>query len=175
MLNELLARQALADYDYLVLADDDVVFPRHFLDPFIALQAELGFALAQPARTPNSFIDYPIVERQRGAVARQTLFVEIGPVVRIHRSLFDVLLPFDQVSPMGWGYENVWSYQLAQRALKMGIIDAVPVDHSLRPPVHHYNWDEANNGRTVYLEQREHLPYGQCFRVIDVVPLKAGH
>src|SRR5439155_8711017 len=125
IINDLVSGENLAQYDYVLLCDDDVVLPHQFLDLFIPLQDDLDFAIAQPARTSNSYIDHPIVEQQRGVLARQTLFVEIGPVVSFHRSVFGLVFPFDLTSPMGWGYENVWSYQLAQRGLKMGILDAV--------------------------------------------------
>lgn len=175
LVNGLLAEEDLRQYDYVVLADDDILLPPAFLDRFISLQARLGFSIAQPARTGNSYIDHPIVERQLGVVARQTLFVEIGPVVSFHRSAYDLVFPFDLTSSMGWGYENVWAYRLLQRGLKMGIIDAVPVDHSLRKPVANYSWDRADRERTEYLAKHEHLPLDRCFTVLDVIPMdRAG-
>lgn len=171
IIETLLAQENLADYDYLLLCDDDVVLPRQFLDSFIALQERLGFAIAQPARTSNSYIDHPIVEQQRGVLARQTLFVEIGPVVSFHKSVYDLVFPFDLTSPMGWGYENVWSYLLTQRNMKMGIIDGVPVDHSLRAPVAHYSWTEADQGRKRLFEKHKHFPTDKCMRVLEVIGL----
>ena len=38
-----------------------------------------------------------------GVAARETLFVEIGPVGGFHASVFDHVLPFDMASPMGLG------------------------------------------------------------------------
>lgn len=175
LLNELLIDANVEQYEYVLLTDDDVVFPRGFTDRFFSLQSSLGFVLAQPARTANSYIDHPIVEQQLGVLARQTMFVEIGPVVAWHRSVHQLLYPFDLSSSMGWGYENVWSYLFAQRKLKMGIIDAVPVDHSVRPVTKHYTWDAADKGRTMYLQQREHLSIEQCARVLDVVPIEEAN
>jgi len=169
IMNELLAKEKLSQYEYVLLTDDDIVLPDGFLDHFISLQAQFGFSIAQPARTSNSHIDHPIVEQQKGVLARQTLFVEIGPVVSFHKSAYELVFPFDLTSPMGWGYENVWAYRLVQRQMKMGIIDAVPVDHSLRKPVAYYDWDEADRQRTEFLEQHDHLPLEQCFRVLDVI------
>ena len=79
LLNAVLGKERLDDYEYVIVSDDDIVLPERFLDFFLGLQGELGFALAQPARTRTSFIDHPIVEQQRGCLARETLFVEIGP------------------------------------------------------------------------------------------------
>jgi glycosyltransferase involved in cell wall biosynthesis len=169
LMNELLGRENLALYDYIVLADDDIVLPRRFLDSFITLQARLDFRIAQPARTSNSYIDLPIVEQQRGLIARQTLFVEIGPVVSFHKSCYGLVFPFDLTSPMGWGYENVWSLQLAECGMKMGIIDAVPVDHSLRKSVTNYTWSQADNQRKALFKKHKHLSYDECFRVLAAV------
>lgn len=171
IINELLAKEKLSQYEYVLLTDDDVVLPDEFLDHFISLQAQVGFSIAQPARTINSYIDHPIVEQQKGVLARQTLFVEIGPIVSFHKSAYELVFPFDLTSPMGWGYENVWAYRLAQHQMKMGIIDVVPVDHSLRKPVAYYDWDEAERQRTKFLDRHDHLPLEQCFRVLDVINL----
>jgi glycosyltransferase involved in cell wall biosynthesis len=176
IVNELLAAEKLSQYEYVMLMDDDIVLPNSFLDSFINLQERLSFAIAQPARTSNSYIDHPIVEQQQGVLARRTLFVEIGPVVSFHRSAYALAFPFDLTSPMGWGYENVWAFRIERAQMRMGIIDAVPVDHSLRKPVANYSWDEANRQRNLYLSQHEHLPLDECFRVLDVItPGLASH
>jgi glycosyltransferase involved in cell wall biosynthesis len=172
ILNELLAERDLAPYEYTLLVDDDITLPSRFLDRFLSLQTDLEFALAQPARTSSSSIDRPIVEQQQGVIARRTRFVEIGPVVSCHKSVYPILFPFDLVSGMGWGYENVWAYRLEQRDLKMGIIDVFPVEHTLRPPVAHYSWDKADKGRTALWEKHQHLSDDECFRVLDVIPFE---
>jgi glycosyltransferase involved in cell wall biosynthesis len=172
LLNGLLSEEEdLERHDYVLTLDDDILLPHGFFDAFIPLQAKLDFAIAQPARTSDSYTDHPIVEQQRGVLARQTLFVEIGPVVSFHRSVYDVVFPFELENPMGWGYENVWSHRLRESGLKMGIIDAVPVAHSLRKSVEHYSWHKANAERSAYLGSRPHLPYEECFRVLDIVGL----
>jgi hypothetical protein len=166
LINQLLSHEHLQDYEYLVVIDDDVQLPSNFLSRFLTAQAALDFRLAQPARTPNSYIQHPIVTQQSGTFARQTRWVEVGPVFSIHHSLFDVILPFDERSPMGWGYENVWAYELSRRGLKMGIIDAFPVDHSLRSPNVHYSWKEADANRRRLLDSRPHLSQKDCQQVL---------
>ena len=159
----------LRNFDYVVVFDDDVVIPNGFLPAFIGLQERLRFAIAQPARTSRSFIDWPIVEMQKGVLARQTLYVESGPVVSFHRSAFPFVFPFDMTSPMGWGYGNLWSLAVGKRGLKMGIIDATPVDHGLRVPVTGYSRQKATLERQALLSACEHRPYDECFRVTDVL------
>ena len=167
IINELLHDEDISIYDYIILCDDDVVLPENFIDAFITMQSRFEFAIAQPARTLNSHIDHPIVEQHIGVHARQTNFVEIGPVTSFHRSAYDFIFPFDVTSPMGWGYENVWAYEALQRDLKIGIIDGVCVDHSLRKPVANYGWDQADRERSIYLKKHDHLPLEDCFRVVS--------
>jgi hypothetical protein len=169
IMNELISAEDLSQYEYLLMTDDDVVLPEGFLDECITLQDGLKFAIAQPARTPNSHIDHPIVEQHSGIQARETLFVEIGPVVSFHRSVYDCIFPFDLTSPMGWGYENVWSNLVRERKLKMGIIDNTPVDHSMRKPVENYDWNKVDQERGEYLRRHNHIPLEDCFTTLNVI------
>jgi GT2 family glycosyltransferase/glycosyltransferase involved in cell wall biosynthesis len=174
LLNGLLAGEDLAKFEYVVIVDDDIALPDRFLDHFLSLQAKLDLQLAQPARTPNSYIDHPIVRRVDGVLGRQTLFVESGPVVSIHRSAFRLLFPFDLTSPMGWGYENVWAYRLSRNGLRMGIIDACPVDHSLRAPASCYDRAEAEKAQRRLLNSQGHLPLEECCRTLNIIEDSAG-
>jgi len=169
LLDGVLAAIDLDAFDYVVLCDDDVVLPHRFLDAFLGLQSRLHFAIAQPARTANSFVDLPIVQQQRGVVARRTSFVEIGPVVSFAASAFSFVFPFDLLSPMGWGYEQVWTRHADDAGLPIGIIDAVAVDHSLRAPLTHYDWATADAGRSAYLAAHPHISRDDAFHVREVV------
>ena len=169
LLNRLLAENNPADYDFVVSTDDDIVLPEGFPDLFLGVQAGVGFDLAQPARTPNSYVDHPIVVQQRGVVARRTRFVEIGPLVSFGREIYDLVFPFDETSAMGWGFENVWAYLLRERGSSQGIIDAVPMDHSIRKPLEHYEWSNANADRERYLARHPHIPIEECVRVLEVI------
>ncbi|MBN2298377.1 MAG: hypothetical protein JXM72_07275, partial [Deltaproteobacteria bacterium] len=168
IMNAMLKREDLNRFEYVIMTDDDVVLPSGFLDEFIGWQNRLNFAIAQPARTHNSYIDHCIVEQHNGLGARQTLFVEIGPVVSFHRSVFKLVFPFDLASSMGWGYENIWSYRLAEHKAKMGIIDGIPIDHSIRKPVANYTWEQADRQRSELLMKHPHLSLDECLRVVDV-------
>ncbi|MFE9451619.1 glycosyltransferase family 4 protein [Streptomyces sp. NPDC006739] len=156
-------------YDHLVVCDDDMTLPAGFLDRFLELQSRCGFSLAQPARTESSYIDHPIVQRQPGVLARQTLFVESGPMVSMDRSAFPHLLPLPSESPMGWGLEEVWSRRLTDAGLKLGIVDDVPVEHGMRRPTTHYRWQDAERDRQHLLAAHPHRPLADCLRVLDVI------
>ncbi len=169
ILNEVIANEQLSDYDYFMMIDDDISLPEKFIDRFIDLQSKLNFVIAQPARTSNSYIDHPIVEQQRGVIARETHFVEIGPVVSFHKSVYNLILPFDLRSPMGWGYELIWAYRIFRQGLKMGIIDSIPVEHSMRKPVAYYDWEKANKQRDELLKECDYLSLDKCYSVLNVI------
>jgi hypothetical protein len=154
----------------VLLVDDDVDLPAGFLDRFLDLQRALDFALAQPARTAGSPADHPIVLQQPGSLARRTLFVEVGPVLSIDRRALDAVLPFDPRSPMGWGLESVWSHRLGDRAA-IGIIDATPVDHRLRPTAAYYAKADGEAGHAALLAAVAHRPLDDCMRVLEVHPV----
>jgi GT2 family glycosyltransferase len=180
LINELIAHIDVRCFEYVVVVDDDILLPDFFLDRFLAAQAVLDFRLAQPARTPGSYIDHPIVAREPGSFARETRWVEVGPVISIHRSIYGLMFPFDLRSPMGWGYENIWAYELSSRGYKMGIIDAFPVDHSLRHPHVYYDGMEAAAACQRLLAERSHLPLHECQQVLARLPQQtasapAGH
>lgn len=133
LINRLIATLQLANFSHLIVTDDDIEIPPGFIDDFIGLQDHYGFALAQPARTLESNIDHPVTLESHARMARQTRFVEIGPLFCVASAAFPLIVPFDESFPMGWGLDHVWPIQLEQKGLSMGIIDRRPVHHRFRP------------------------------------------
>jgi hypothetical protein len=170
LINSLLNEEPLERYEYVVICDDDIRLPGGFLDRFLALQKKHDFALAQPARTHNSYLDHPIVEQVDGLEARCTRFVEIGPVVSFRRDFLPLVFPFDETAPMGWGLDLVWPVRAQRQGLRLGIIDAVPVDHSLRAPAAHYDLTESLRLMDEYLAKTDHLPKAEAFSVLESYP-----
>ena len=157
LLNQLLAQEELKNYDFIVFADDDVVLPQGFLECYLDAQRRYDFALAQPARAWHSFYDHKMVVRKPWLKARETRFVEIGPIFSLDTRAARALLPFDESSPMGYGFDFCWPVQMAKAGLKMGIIDAVSVDHSFRPQGASYSAAQNNAVMDGYLSERDHL------------------
>lgn len=166
LLNQILAGVPLERYAFVVVCDDDIQLPPGFLDDFLSLQQRYDFALAQPARTSNSHLDHAIVRQVQGLVARQTRFVEIGPLFSIRQDAFRWLLPFPEASPMGWGLDLVWPVILERQGLKLGIIDRTAVRHSLRPPAKVYSGDEAFKAMESFLQHTPHLSREEAMQVI---------
>jgi hypothetical protein len=158
--------EALDDFDYVIVTDDDVDLPAGFVDAYLAQVERFDFALAQPARTHDSFIDHPFVEQLDGLDARRTQFVEIGPVFSIRRDAARHLLPFDETSPMGWGYDFVWPKVLHDAGLNLGIVDATPVAHRLRKPVAEYHHGTVDGEMRDYLATRPHVTRHEAFRIL---------
>jgi hypothetical protein len=141
-LNDLLATHPAAGHDWLLVVDDDVELPRGFLDDFVFLAERFDFALAQPAHRRRSHAAWAVTRRRPGVVARQTQFVEIGPVCALRASTFDALLPFPALR-FGWGLDAHWSAVARARGWRLGVIDATPVRHGLRRIASAYGWDDA--------------------------------
>lgn len=176
LLNQLLAEIELERFEFVLVCDDDIVLPENFLHRYLDSVSRYDFALAQPARTHDSFsphmiVDgfsgHPFVEQLDGLVARQTRFVEIGPIFSVHRRAFELIFPFDEASPMGWGYDFVWPRTIADASLKMGIIDAVPISHSMRKSGVLYGHEKARGEMKEFLAQRPHLTPKEAFFIVE--------
>jgi hypothetical protein len=157
IVNDLISTEDVRSFDYVLVCDDDVLLARDFVDRFIAEQQSVDFALAQPARTWRSYTDHPVVRRRLFTRARETNFVEIGPVVSFRRDFMRLVHPFSPESPMGWGYDLTWPVVANEHGLAIGIIDGVPVDHSLRRRGALYDYREERNLMAAYLSDRPHV------------------
>jgi hypothetical protein len=157
IVNELIDPDDLQRFDYFLVCDDDVLLAKDFVDRFFAEQQSLDFALAQPARTWRSYTDHPIVRRRLFTRARQTNFVETGPVVSLRRDFLELVYPFSLESSMGWGYDLTWPIVARERNLAIGIVDGVPVDHSLRARSALYDQREQIELMAAYLSNRSHV------------------
>lgn len=157
LLNRILGQCAVADYDHVLISDDDITVQDGFLDAYLSWVVRCGFSIAQPARARHSYKSHRIVLQRRWARARQTRFVEIGPVFSFDRRAAARLLPFDESSPMGWGYDLVWPVIAERDHLQMGIVDATPVDHSYRGQAHTYSGKDNRKIMDDYLARNPHL------------------
>ncbi len=167
LINGILAEVQVEDYAFVIVCDDDIQLPPGFVDRYLAIVTERDFGLSQPARAHGSYIDHAFVGQFDGLTARRTRFVEIGPLFAVRHDLIQRLLPFDEESPMGWGYDLVWPCVVEEVGSTLGIVDAVPVSHSLRRPVAHYEYASAKEQMTRYLASRPHLSPHEAFVVVE--------
>ena len=155
-LNALLDRHGTQDLDWLLVVDDDVVLPDSFLDSFLFLAERYDLRLAQPAQTLASHAAWNVVRRRPLSAVRETSFVEIGPVTAFHRDTFSELLPFPPLRA-GWGLDHHWAALAAQKAWRLGVVDAVPVRHELRPVASQYGHSLAVAEAREFLADRPHV------------------
>ncbi|HEX6621591.1 MAG TPA: hypothetical protein VF024_18160, partial [Solirubrobacteraceae bacterium] len=128
-----------------------------FLDSFLCAAERTGLKLAQPAHRLHSHAAWPVTRRHPGATARETTFVEIGPVTAFHRDSFDVLLPFPEGLPMGWGLDVHWAAVAAEHGWPIGIVDATPIGHTQRPAGSGYARDAAQEQARAFLAGRPYV------------------
>lgn len=153
-LNALLAAEDLGAFDWLLVVDDDVDLPSHFLDRFLTHAA--GAKLAQPAHRLHSHAAWPHTRRRAQSAARPTSFVEIGPLTAFHRDTFATLLPFPELR-MGWGLDAHWAAVARERGWPMVIVDATPIGHTLRPVAATYPREAALAEARAFLADRVYL------------------
>ncbi|MET0602612.1 MAG: glycosyltransferase, partial [Baekduia sp.] len=142
-LDALLARHDLATFDWVIVTDDDVTLPRGFLDTFLACAEAGGLRLAQPAHRRHSHAAWDVTRRRTGSDWRETNFVEIGPLTAFDATAVATLLPFPKELKMGWGLDTHWSAVARERGWPIGVVDATPIEHSLRPAAATYGREEA--------------------------------
>jgi predicted O-methyltransferase YrrM len=150
-LNRLLAHAP--DADLVLFVDDDVRLPPGFLPNYVDLVRRLGVALAQPALMAGSYHSHLITLEQKGCWARRTDFVESGPVVSMRRDFLNLVSPFPESNPMGWGLDIRWSALAHERGLGMAILDAHPVAHAHRPVGERYDIGDVGDTMMRYLAE----------------------
>jgi hypothetical protein len=113
---------------WTLAVDDDVVLPARFLDRFVGVCEHLDLALAQPAQSLASFAAWPQVRRRGILLARETRFVEIGPVTAFRHDVLAAVTPFP-VALQSWGLDLHWAALAEERGWRLGVVDSLPVRH----------------------------------------------
>jgi hypothetical protein len=160
-LNRLLADAGPGDYDWLLVCDDDVVLPGRFVDRLLGLCERLDLALAQPAQTLASHAAWPVTRRRRGSLARETRFVEIGPVTAIRRDAAEVLTPFPELR-FGWGLDLHWGALAREQGWRLGVLDALPVRHDEAGVASGYGHEQAVEEARRFLDGRPFVPSAEA-------------
>jgi hypothetical protein len=154
-----------ADFDWLLVVDDDVRLPPRFLDRFLGVCERFGFELAQPAQSQRSHSAWRVTRRRPASLARETRFVEIGPVTGFGRHAAAELLPFPELR-FGWGLDLHWAALAAERGWRLGVVDATPVRHESATVGSAYPVDDARAEAARFLADRPHLPAARAGDVL---------
>jgi hypothetical protein len=164
-LNLLLDANPLAERDWLLVIDDDVALAPGFLDRFLFLAERFDLRLAQPAHRKRSHAAWRVTRRRQNSVVRETGFVEIGPVSAFHRSTFDTLLPFPQLKA-GWGLDSHWAALARERGWRIGVVDATPIRHVVRPIADSYRREDALAEGRAFLAGRPYVTAAEAQRTL---------
>jgi hypothetical protein len=166
-LNVLLDTAVPADFDWLLVVDDDVVLPERFVDRLLGLCERLGLDLAQPAQTLASHSAWRVTRRRPDALARETGFVEIGPVTALRREAAAALTPFPELR-YGWGLDLHWAAVARERGWRLGVLDALPVRHEEAGVAAAYPYREAVDEARRFLASRPFVHSGEAGRTLAV-------
>jgi hypothetical protein len=128
LLNSLLNARPVADFDWVLVLDDDVAVHKGSLAMFIAIAETAGFSLAQPAHSFSRHRSFRVNCCHPLSVARLTTYVEIGPVFAVSRRWAPRILPFPEEFRMGWGLDVQWS-DLLKEGARLGVVDWVTLNH----------------------------------------------
>lgn len=150
--------------DWVLILDDDIEVGRRFLDRLLLIAEHFRLALVQPALSRASF-GWWNVNRRRPALVRETGFVEIGPVVLIHRDAYRRLAPFPD-GGMGWGLCLHWAAVAKREGWRLGVIDAVPVRHESRRVASAVDVDAARAAAEQLLAEHEHVTFAEAETVL---------
>ena len=132
----------LQAFDWLIVIDDDVALPSHFMDDFLYVAVKTGFKICMPAHRFYSYFSYVLTRRHLATIARRTGFVECGPITAFHRDTLSFILPFPDLR-WAWGIDIAWSVAALDKDIPIGIIDATPIRH-LRPVAGSYGGGVAH-------------------------------
>jgi hypothetical protein len=129
--NYALSRVDTSRYDWIIITDDDISTPVGLLDQCLFLAAKLNLKIFQPAHRFHSFSTFQVNQRHWNTLARETYFVESGPLLGLHQSTLQSLLPFPSLR-WAWGIDLYWSQMARRQGWKIGVVDAVPIRHKRR-------------------------------------------
>jgi hypothetical protein len=146
-----------ANFDWLLVVDDDIRLPARFLDRFIGICERFGLDLAQPAQSQRSHSAWRVTRRRPASLVRETRFVEIGPLTAFGSRAAADLLPFPELS-FGWGLDLHWAALAVDRGWRLGVVDATPVRHEAATVGSAYPAADARAEAAAFLTDRPYLP-----------------
>jgi hypothetical protein len=152
--------------EWLVIADDDcrIAWP-WTLATFVTVCARIGFDLAQPAHTPTSHHWTAFNEQHPSVMARETTYVETGPMIAVSPRLRPRIMPFPEDTEMGWGTDVLWNEYVAE-GYRLGIVDGVPLEH-LAPGGALYDNGPENERANRLLAERGYTYMGELMHEVS--------
>jgi hypothetical protein len=121
----------LWDYEAIWLPDDDLLCDGASLNTMFHLFRKLGLELAQPSlkQGPGCFPNHPLTVQRPGNTIRYERFIEIMCPIFTKEALKICIGSMRDVES-GYGLDHLWPAFLGYPQTKLGIIDAVAVQHT---------------------------------------------
>jgi hypothetical protein len=166
LLNLLLNARRVADFDWVLVLDDDVAMHRGSLAQFLAIAETSGMSLVQPAHSFSRYRSFRVNCCHPLSVARLTTYVEIGPVFAVSRRWAARILPFPEEFKMGWGLDVLWS-DLLKEGARLGVVDWVTLNH-LSPLAKDYDRSQEYQRMLETLRERGYSSLREIQRTIAV-------
>jgi hypothetical protein len=129
--NKLYNAKPIQEGSWVVLADDDVLFVRGSLTRTISIMKQAGLSLAQPSQSILGWWTFPFNVARPFLVARDSNYVEQGPLLVADPLFAKLILPLPDENDMGWGIEAEW-YRAKEGRYRIGVIDDCRVVHYAR-------------------------------------------
>lgn len=171
---------ALEQYRYTLLMDDDIQTSPAELQKFFEVVAEYDFDLCQPALSEGSYFSYFPTQQIRGALYHTTNTVEVMMPCFSRRLLRESLGDLEACKQgYGWGLEAVWERKFhrgvgqSKFGGQIGVIDCVEFGH-FRPVGGHTSgiyelFGPPLEDWKIYREQLQEDPGNVKFVCYDIV------
>jgi hypothetical protein len=130
-------------YQRILVLDDDIRTDWLDINRFFEIVERFDMALAQPSLTSDSHITHPITKQQPDCLVRFTTFVEaMAPCFTA--DALRLCISTTQGGHYGFGIDHLWPRILGMPQNRIGIVDAVAMEHT-RPLAVNYPLHEAMN------------------------------
>jgi hypothetical protein len=126
----LTGRQDLFDrYDYIWIADDDIVASRETIDRLFATMRRYDLLIAQPALSADSYLYFPLTLEFPSFELRYTNVVE-AMVPCFNAAYLRQVAPLFGGLRYGWGLDYIWTRLMPEPAGRAAVIDSCVVRHT---------------------------------------------
>lgn len=123
------APQLLEEYDYFYFIDDDIALSTADINRMFSLSRAFGMSITQASLSHNSFCSWPIFKRKADCMLRYMGQVEVMAPLFSQDALRQCLVSFNE-NKSSWGLDSVWPKILGYPQNKLGVFDAVVMEHT---------------------------------------------
>ena len=121
--------ELLERYDYVMLADDDLLMKGEDINRLFELSSAHGLSVSQFSLSRDSWITYPALMQCPGYLLRYTNHIDcMAPC--IESGYLKTLLPFLERYSCGWGADHTWALMMDDPAYRCAVFDDMSMVHT---------------------------------------------